>query len=472
MNTGRKVWVSCCLAVCCGLLLLAGPASNAHAAGEATAKKLIEDNCSNCHRFEGKAKSRFELQAPDLMWAGVKFKRPWLIRWLMGKEDNVYQKNYRWDLSRTPMDHVDLNREEAEAMADYFEKHLQDPRVKEGAIDLSKFTKLHAQFGKEMFKEHSCTGCHQIMENGEKMGGPQSVSFFESGKRLNKDWIYRFNSNPPDFVPHSGEFVADVSGLGLYYITGYLATEGDDSFQFYEPWKSEHFKNADAGRGKTIYREYCMQCHGATGEGDGPAASGLEPKPAVHAKMAMDQIPLDYLYNVVYYGGRAVGKSNYMPYWGLTIGEQGVADVIAYMQKTFKGEEETAQAKAGGGPLGECPQDRKTKKAPMNIHGKKNPLPASKSNIQAGEDLYLKKAKPLACAQCHGKQGDGKGPLGAGLKPAPRNFTCGSQMNDIPDGQLFWIIQNGSPGTGMMAFKGLSDNDTWKIVHYLRSLAR
>ncbi|MGP0565978.1 MULTISPECIES: c-type cytochrome [unclassified Nitrospina] len=325
------------LAISAFLLLLFLPAPPASAADESVARNLIDHSCSNCHRFEGEAKSRFELRAPDLMWAGVKFQRPWLVRWLMGQEDNVYQKNYRWDISQTPVNHPALTKEQAVAMADYFEKHLQDPRVKKDAIDLSQFTELHAQFGRELFKKHSCTGCHQIMEDDEKLGGPQSASFFNPGKRLNKDWIYRFNSNPPDFVPHSGEFVADVSGLGLYYITGFLATEGDSDFQFYEPWKSEHFQNASAERGATIYKEYCAQCHGAEGKGDGPAASGLDPKPAVHSELPLNVYPEDYLYNVIYYGGKSVGKSPYMPYWGLTLGDQGVADVIAYLRETFKG---------------------------------------------------------------------------------------------------------------------------------------
>ena len=40
---------------------------------------------------------------------------------------------------------------------------------------------------------------------------------------------------PPDFVSHSGEFVADVSELGLHNVIGFLATEEDDKFKFYEP---------------------------------------------------------------------------------------------------------------------------------------------------------------------------------------------------------------------------------------------
>ena len=44
-------------------------------------------------------------------------------------------------------------------------------------------------------------------------------------------------------------------------------------------------------------------------------------------------------------------------------------------------------------------------------------------------------------------------------------------MKDLPDGQLFWIIRNGSPGTGMPAFKNLKDREIWLIVHYLRKLS-
>lgn len=32
-------------------------------------------------------------------------------------------------------------------------------------------------------------------------------------------------------------------------------------------------------RGQTIYREHCMECHGANGKGDGPKAPFLSPRP-------------------------------------------------------------------------------------------------------------------------------------------------------------------------------------------------
>jgi mono/diheme cytochrome c family protein len=438
------------------------------------AESLVKTNCSTCHKFQGEGESRFNLRAPDLMWGGSKFQREWLIRWLTGKEPVLYAKAYRWDQTQQPERHATVSQQEAEILADYFETNLQDLRVKPQAINMSTFSEQEAKLGEEIFTQHSCIGCHQIMVGGKKTGGPQSTSFVDSGRRLKADWIYRFNAQPPDFVPHSGEFVADVSELGLRYVTGFIATRGVENFPYYEPWKSPEFQHPSVERGAKIYQEYCAQCHGAEGKGDGPAASGLDPKPAAHASMAFEKIPLDYLFNVIYYGGKGVGKSPLMPYWGLTIGgKQGVADVIAYLNATFKGDRQTTQIGVSTGrPSGVCPDPRKTPKAPADFLKLINPLAASKANVNAGKKLFQETAKPLACKQCHGEQGDGRGPLGGGLIPSPRNFTCGQTMNDISDGQLFWIIKKGSPGTGMMAFAGLPDDQVWQLIQYIRTLAQ
>lgn len=435
------------------------------------AKELVQNTCAGCHRVEGAPLSRLEKKAPDLIGVGSKFKHEWLVSWLAGKEPPLYAKSYRWDQSQAPQPHMTLSQMDAEEVAKLLETEFLDPKVTAGAIDMATFSKQEAAFGEKIFREHACIGCHQVREGDKTMGGPQSTSMAEAGKRLKADWIYRFNSNPPDYVPHSGEFVGDVSALGLRYVTGYIATRGWDDFHYYEPWTSEPFGHASPDRGKVIYKEYCAQCHGATGKGDGPAASGLEPKPAIHANIPFEKVPIDYLYNVIYYGGKAVGKSPTMPYWGLTIGQQGVADVMAYLKVTFKGAPEAASA-PGVGASGACVQSRKTSKAPDESLAKTNPLPASAGTIEAGKALFLKTAQPVACAMCHGNHGDGKGFMGAALVPPPRNFTCGEMMKGLPDGQLFWIIKNGSPGTGMMSFAGLPDEQVWQLIHYIRSLAK
>nr|MBI3613655.1 c-type cytochrome [Nitrospirota bacterium] len=438
------------------------------------AKELVQNACAQCHRLEGKPESRFNLKAPDLIWAGSKYQRPWLIRWLTGKEAPLYAKGYRWDLDQKPAKHMTVTLAEADTIADYFDQRNKDPRVKVGAFDLSKVTKFEASFGGMAYKAHACLGCHVIEEHGKLVGGPQSASLVAAGQRYDQDWLFRFGQNPQDFVPHSGEFLADATEPQLRAVIGFLMAQGVKDFKYYEPWTSPEFGVASVDRGKVIYKEYCSQCHGATGKGDGPAASGLEPKPAIHANIPFDKMPIDYLYNVINHGGAAMGKSPNMPYWGLTIGQQGVADVMAYLKATFKGGTPVAHVEPGpsGAPSGVCPQPRNTIKAPQDFLAMTNPLPASTEIIQAGKTLFLQTAKPLACAMCHGNEGNGQGFMGAALVPPPRNFTCGKMMKDLPDGQLFWIIKNGSPGTGMMSFAGLPDDEVWQLIHYIRILAR
>lgn len=435
------------------------------------AKEILRQTCVQCHRLEGQPESRFNLKAPDLMWAGSKYQRPWLIRWLTGKEAPLYAKGYRWDLTEAPSKHPMVTEPEAQAIADYFAEHHKDPRVTVGAFDLSKVTKFEADFGGMAYKAHACLGCHVLAENGKLIGGPQSASLVAAGQRYDPDWLFRFGQNPQDFTVHNGEFLADATEPQLRAVIGFLMVQGVKDFQYYEPWTSPEFGTASVDRGKVIYKEYCAQCHGLTGKGDGPAASGLEPKPAIHANIPFEKLPIDYVYNVISHGGAAMGKSPNMPYWNLTIGQQGVADVIAYLKVTFRGAPEAA-APSGGAPSGVCPQPRKTVKAPGEVLSKTNPLPASGDMVEAGKALFQQTAQPVACAMCHGNKGDGQGFMGAGLIPQPRNFTCGAMMKDIPDGQLFWIIKNGSPGTGMMSFAGLPDERVWQLIHYIRSLAK
>lgn len=437
---------------------------------QARIEGMVKNECASCHRLEGKAGSRFDLKAPDLIWAGSKYQRSWLVRWLTGKEAPLYAKGYRWDLSQEQHKHSVVSEADANAIADYFQEHNKDSRVTVGAFDVSKVTKYDVTFGGAAYKMHACIGCHTIEENGQLIGGPQSAALQHSGQRYNMDWLYRFGLNPQDFIVHNGEFLADATDPQLRAVIGYLAAQGVPDFKYYEPWTSEEFGKASADRGKGLYKEYCSQCHGATGKGDGPAAASLNPKPAVHANMAFDKLPIDYLYTVINNGGMAVGKSTSMPYWGLTIGQQGVADVIAYLKQTFHGAE-GAIGQAGGG-MGACPQERKTQQAPAEYLAKTNPVPASTPTVQAGKKLFQETATPLACMNCHGTAGDGRGAMGAAFQPPPRNFTCGETMKGLSDGQLFWVIKNGSPGTGMMPFGILSDDDVWKLIHYIRSLAK
>ena len=76
-----------------------------------------------------------------------------------------------------------------------------------------------------------------------------------------------------------------------------------------------------------------------------------------------------------------------------------------------------------------------------------------------------------SCASCHGASGDGRGLLGAALYPDASDLR-GPDTQEKSDGQLFWIIKNGSPGTGMPPFASLPDEQVWQLIGYIRSLAK
>lgn len=116
---------------------------------------------------------------------------------------------------------------------------------------------------------------------------------------------------------------------------------------------------------------------------------------------------------------------------------------------------------------GQCPQPRNTKAAPGGIAGKDMTANADAAN---GKAIYTQKAKPMSCKMCHGDNGDGGGKLSKGLNPAPLNFTCAETMKDVSAGQMFYIIKNGSAGTGMMDYgKTLKDKEIWDVVKYIRN---
>ena len=119
-----------------------------------------------------------------------------------------------------------------------------------------------------------------------------------------------------------------------------------------------------------------------------------------------------------------------------------------------------------------CSQTRKTPTAPQNFLSLQNPLPLNDKNLKAAEKLFQEKTKPIACKFCHGITGNGQSDPDFESTPSARNFTCAATMDKLPDGQLFWIIKNGSKNTSMFSFSDLSDNQIWQLVHYIRTFGK
>jgi mono/diheme cytochrome c family protein len=122
-------------------------------------------------------------------------------------------------------------------------------------------------------------------------------------------------------------------------------------------------------------------------------------------------------------------------------------------------------------PPAECPQPRFTGRAPDAYYLRENPLVAG-ADLRFARRHYQGDARSVSCATCHGENGDGRGPMSDQFDPRPRNFACAQTVNGIPDGQLFWIIRFGSPGTSMPPHPRFSDEEVWQLVLYLRTMAR
>jgi hypothetical protein len=83
------------------------------------------------------------------------------------------------------------------------------------------------------------------------------------------------------------------------------------------------------------------------------------------------------------------------------------------------------------------------------------------------------------CATCHANDGSGHAPIGEGLYPKPPDLRL-PRTQELSDGELFWIIENGVRFTGMPAFSGNGNHagsgnhggaqDSWKLVHFIRHL--
>jgi mono/diheme cytochrome c family protein len=67
-------------------------------------------------------------------------------------------------------------------------------------------------------------------------------------------------------------------------------------------------------KAKQIFRDRCVPCHGATGQGDGAASASLNPKPRKYAdKEWQASVTDEYIEKIIKFGGAAVGKSPAMP---------------------------------------------------------------------------------------------------------------------------------------------------------------
>lgn len=102
---------------------------------------------------------------------------------------------------------------------------------------------------------------------------------------------------------------------------------------------------------------------------------------------------------------------------------------------------------------------------PAEAKNRKNPLTVD-SQVIAEARKHFKEH----CAVCHGEDGAGKTETAAGLSPEVPDLHA-DHIQNLTDGELFYIVKNGVRFTGMPGWD-LEDHHNWSLVALIRQFAK
>jgi predicted CXXCH cytochrome family protein len=105
---------------------------------------------------------------------------------------------------------------------------------------------------------------------------------------------------------------------------------------------------------------------------------------------------------------------------------------------------------------------------PLAARREKNPLLADPDTLKEAREEFVDR-----CANCHGIDGGGQTSVGQNLYPKVPDLRS-PQTQNLTDGQIHYIIENGVRLTGMPAWGGAHEQhsmDSWKLVLYIRDLS-
>jgi len=111
----------------------------------------------------------------------------------------------------------------------------------------------------------------------------------------------------------------------------------------------------------------------------------------------------------------------------------------------------------------------------MEAKAMKNPVPPTPKSIASGKNVYDK-----YCADCHGATGNGVSEKATKLAQAgdakPSDLTDDKWDHGSTEGEIFVNIRDGVGRNGAMkglnGKPGISDEDMWNIVNYMRTLSK
>jgi mono/diheme cytochrome c family protein len=103
---------------------------------------------------------------------------------------------------------------------------------------------------------------------------------------------------------------------------------------------------------------------------------------------------------------------------------------------------------------------------PLDVVNIRDPIPPDERSLAIGQDAYT-----TYCETCHGETGRGDGPSGLRLVPRPADLRIHTAPGVHTDGELYYWVSYGFPGSAMPAWKqnGLTDEQIWSVINYARA---
>jgi cytochrome c oxidase cbb3-type subunit I/II len=209
-------------------------------------------------------------------------------------------------------------------------------------------------------------------------------------------------------------------------------------------------------RGRDAYGDHCAGCHGVRGDGNGPAATFLSPRPRDFTAAVFKfrstpsgALPTDGdLFRTLTRGVRWTA----MPPWH-DLPERERLALVAYVKSLSpRWTEEPAE--------------------PVLVPGA--PPRATPALLARGTTLYTS----AKCWECHGESGRGDGPSAAQLKDdhdlpnRPTDFVRGRLKGGASVADVFRAITTGLDGTPMPSFAdALPAEDRWALAYHVLSLS-
>ncbi|MFQ5894445.1 MAG: ethylbenzene dehydrogenase-related protein [Nitrospinota bacterium] len=256
-----------------------------------------------------------------------------------------------------------------------------------------------------------------------------------------------------------GAFLALGPAPALALPPGY----GDAELQARKPKATPEL----VAKGKEVYEKRCSFCHGEKGDGEGPVADYLHPRPRDFTQglykfrtTKTGELPTDEdLFRTVSLGVPGTG----MPAWGegtFRLPEAERWGVVFYIKSFFPDFAD---------PEFNPYEERVERSAPP---------PASPELVRLGGQIYRDELRG-ACAKCHGPEGRGDGAeAGAqkddwGFPILPANLAASWRYKNWGPSleEVFRTLSTGLNGTPMPGYAdSLKERERWALAHYVRSL--